>query len=120
MSFLLVSKILNVSLVTKMIEKIIPLCIFCPKMIIYRRDFDKTKFMYFLIKNLFFFLKNIMKFGKKNQQYYQKEYNGELMYNKKCLKAEKIQYKEGCDFIFKRAILIDTVYKKMKTIMLKC
>ena len=55
MSFLLVSKILNVSLVTKMIEKIIPLCIFCPKMIIYRRDFDKTKFMYFLIKNNFFF-----------------------------------------------------------------
>ena len=34
-----------------------------------------------------------MKFGEKNQQYYQKEYNGELMYNKKCLKAEKIQYK---------------------------
>ena len=41
------------------------------------------------------------------------------MYNKKCLKAEKIQYKEGCDFIFKRAILIDSVYKKMKTILLK-
>ena len=66
MSFLLVSKILNVSLVTKMIEKIIPLCIFCPKMIIYRRDFDKTKFMYFLIKNnLFFFEKYNEIWGKK-------------------------------------------------------
>ena len=32
-------------------EKNIALCIFCPKMIIYRRDFDKTKYMYFLIKD---------------------------------------------------------------------
>ena len=32
---------------------------------------------------------------------------------------KKFNIKEGCDFIFKRAILIDSVYKKMKTIMLK-
>ena len=28
-------------------KKIIPLFIFCPKMTIYRKDFDKAKFMYF-------------------------------------------------------------------------
>ena len=31
-------------------KKIIPLFIFCPKMTIYRKDFDKAKFMYFWIK----------------------------------------------------------------------
>ena len=36
-------------------KKIIPLCIFLPKMIICRRDFDKTKCMYFLIKDEKFF-----------------------------------------------------------------
>ena len=44
--------------------------IFFPKMIVYRRDFDKTKCVSFLIKNEKF-LKNIMKFGKKCQQHYQ-------------------------------------------------
>ena len=31
-------------------KKIIPLCIFCPKISIYRRTFDKTLCMYFFIK----------------------------------------------------------------------
>ena len=31
-------------------RKIITLFIFCPEMTIYRKDFDKTKCMYFLIK----------------------------------------------------------------------
>ena len=45
-------------------KKIRPLCKFCPKMYIFRRDFDETKCMYLLIKeeNV---LKNQMKFGKK-------------------------------------------------------
>ena len=31
-------------------KEIRPLCIFHPEMYIYRRDFDETKYMYFLIK----------------------------------------------------------------------
>ena len=34
-----------------MLKKIRPLCIFLPKMSAYRKDFDKTKYMYFLIKD---------------------------------------------------------------------
>ena len=36
-------------------KKIRPLCIFQTKMIIYKRDFDNTKRMYFLIKDEHFF-----------------------------------------------------------------
>ena len=32
-------------------KKIIPLCIFLPKMTAYRKDFDQAKFMSFLIKD---------------------------------------------------------------------
>ena len=32
-------------------ENIKPLCIFLPKMTAYRKDFDETKHIYFLIKN---------------------------------------------------------------------
>ena len=32
-------------------KKIIPLCIFLPKMTAYRKDFDPAKFMSFLIKD---------------------------------------------------------------------
>ena len=38
-----------------MIKKIIHLCIFHPKRSIYKRDFDKTKYMHFLIKGEKFF-----------------------------------------------------------------
>ena len=41
----------NVSLATKMLKKIRPLCKFPPKMSPYRRDFDETKYMSFLIKD---------------------------------------------------------------------
>ena len=37
-------------LVTKMIKKIIHVCICCPRINIFSRDFDKTKCIYFLIK----------------------------------------------------------------------
>ena len=42
-----------------------PLCIFFPKMSVYRKDFDKTKCMSFLIKDEKF-KKNLMKFGRKS------------------------------------------------------
>ena len=45
-------------------KKMRPLCIFRPKMSIYKRDFDKTRCMYYSIKDEIL-LKNIMKFEKK-------------------------------------------------------
>ena len=46
-------------------QKLRPLCIFLQKMSVYRRDFDETKYMTFLIKDDEL-LKNIMKFGEKS------------------------------------------------------
>ena len=43
----MVKRVSNVSLATK----IRPLCIFFPKMSAYRKDFDETKYMSFLIKD---------------------------------------------------------------------
>ena len=45
-------KVLNISLGTKLIlKKVIPLCIVLPKMSAYRKSFEETKYMYFLIKD---------------------------------------------------------------------
>ena len=41
-------------------KKIRPLCVFLLKMSAYRKDFDETKYMYFLIK-----VDNIIKFRKR-------------------------------------------------------
>ena len=61
-----------------------------------------------------------MKFGKM-LAILSKKINRELIYNTKCLKAEKkVNTKEGFHRICKRVILIDTVYKKMNTIIIKC
>ena len=46
-------------------EKGRPTCIFLPKIHVYRRNFDETKYISFLIKDDEF-LKNMMKFGKKS------------------------------------------------------
>ena len=43
--------ILHILLAIKMQKKVKPLCIFLPKMSAYRRDFDKTKCISFLIKD---------------------------------------------------------------------
>ena len=55
----MVKKGLNVSIL-----KIRPLGKFCPKISIYKRDFDEAKYMSFLIKDEMFLI-NVMKFGKK-------------------------------------------------------
>ena len=47
----MVKKDLNILLVTKILKKIKPLCIFLPKMTAYRKDFDETKYISFLIKD---------------------------------------------------------------------
>ena len=47
----MVKKDLNILMATKMLKKIKPLCIFLPKMSAYRKDFNETKYIYFLIKD---------------------------------------------------------------------
>ena len=42
---------LNILLVTKVLNKIKPLCILLPKITTYRKDFDETKYISFLTKN---------------------------------------------------------------------
>ena len=57
-------------------------------MSIYKRDFDETKFMYFLIKKW----KQIDKYNEiweKVSNIIFKKFNSELVYNKKYLKAKK-------------------------------
>ena len=46
----MLKRVLNISLATKML-KLRPLCIVLPKMSSYRRDFDETKYISFLIKD---------------------------------------------------------------------
>ena len=47
-------------------KKITPLCILLPKMSAYRKDFNKIKFLSFLIKNINY-KKDKMKFAKKSR-----------------------------------------------------
>ena len=67
--------ILNVLLATKMLKKFmhmhIPLCIFLPKMNAYRRGFDRTKCMPFLVIEEKLFEK-YNEIWKKSQQHCQK------------------------------------------------
>ena len=62
------------------------LCIFQPKMSIYRRDFDKTKYMYQLIKNEKNF-DEYNKIWKKVSNIIKSKTNRELIHDKKYLKA---------------------------------
>ena len=47
----MVKKDLNILLGTEMLKKIRPLCIFLPKMSAYRKNFDETKYISFLVKD---------------------------------------------------------------------
>ena len=61
---------------------------FRPKMSIYKIDFDKTKGMYFLIKDEKF-LQNYNEIQGKVSSIIKKEFNSEPVNNKKYLKSEK-------------------------------
>ena len=63
------------------------LCIFFPEVSIYKRCFDKTKCMYFMIKYVKFFDK-YMKVWENVSNIKEKHFNTKLIYNKKYLKAE--------------------------------
>ena len=68
-------------------KEIRPLCIFFPEMSKHKIYSDKTKFMYFMIKEE----KNFDKYMTICEKVcnIMKKINSELVYNKKCLKAEK-------------------------------
>ena len=85
----------------------------------YRREFDKTKCMSLLGK--------IIKFGKKSATLLKKNLTVKISKNKKKSYHEKINTnfhnnklpKEGSQCICLSVILIDSAYKKTKTIILK-
>ena len=103
----MINKFLNNLLPTKMLKNR-PSCIFRPKLSVYRRDFDKTKCMSFLIKDENF-EKTIMKLKKKEQP---QKTNTELVHNRKYLKTKIITYKgkinpkEGSPCIYILVILV--------------
>ena len=47
----MVKRFLNILSPTRILKKIRPLCLFFPKMSGYRRDFDETKYISFLIQD---------------------------------------------------------------------
>ena len=103
-------------------KRVRPLCIFLPKMSAYRRDFDETKYIYFLIKHDELFKKIKVKNSLK------KEFDSEPIYNQKYLKPKVKFYngkikrnfhnniipKEGFQLICLPVILIDSVFRTDK------
>ena len=93
----------------------------------YRRDFDETKYMSFLIKNNEL-LEKCNEIWEKVKKSIKKEFDSETVYNEDCLKAEikfcngKIKKnfhnnkipKEGSQFIYLCVILIDSVFRTSK------
>ena len=71
----------------KDVKKIRPLWIFLSEMSAYRKDFDETKFMSFLIKDDEL-LKNYNKIWKKVKNTNNKEFDSDPVYNEKYLKAK--------------------------------
>ena len=105
-------------------KRIRPLCIFLPKMSVYRRDFDETKYMSFLIKDDEL-LEKYNEIWEKVKNSIRKEFDSEPVYNEKYLKAKIKSYngkintnshnnkitKEGSQFICLSVILIDSVFR---------
>ena len=96
------------------------LCMFLPKMCSYKRDFDETKYISFLIKYNEL-LEKYNEILEKVKNSIKKEFDSEPVYNEKYLKAKIRSYngkintnfrnnntqKEGSQFIYLFVILID-------------
>ena len=78
---------MNFSLATKMLNKISPSCIFIPKISAYRREFDETKCMSFLIKDDELSEK-YNEIWEKVKNSIKKEFDSKVVYNEKYLKAK--------------------------------
>ena len=108
-------------------KKIRPLCIFHPNISAYRKDFDETKYISFLIKDDEL-LEKYNEIWKKVKHSLKKEFDSEPVYNEKYLKANIKSYKgkiktnshdnkiqkEGSQFICLSVILIDSVFRTNK------
>ena len=108
-------------------KKIRPLCIFLPNMSAYRKDFDESKYISFLIKDDEL-LEKYNEIWEKIKNSLKKEFDSEPGYNEKYLKAKIKPYngkihtnfhdnkvsKEGSQFICLSVILIDSVFRKCK------
>ena len=68
-------------------KKIKPSCIFLPKMTEYRKDFDETKYIYFLIKDDEL-LEQYNEIWEKLKNSLKKELGSNPIYNEKYLKAK--------------------------------
>ena len=79
--------------------KIRPLCIFLPKMRTYRRDFDKTQDMSFLIKDDEL-LEKYNEIWEKVKNSIRKEFDSKPVYNEKYLKAKIKSYNGKSTQIF--------------------
>ena len=91
----MVKKDLNISLATKIqrCNQNRPLCIFPPKMSVYRRDFAETKCISSLIKD-HELLEKYNEIWEKVKNSLKKEFDSEPVYNEKHLKAN-IKYYNG-------------------------
>ena len=72
-------------------KKIKPSCIFLPKMTEYRKDFDETKYIYFLIKDDEL-LEQYNEIWEKLKNSFKKELGSNPIYNEKYLKAKIKSY----------------------------
>ena len=72
-------------------KKIKPSCIFLPKMTEYRKDFDETKYIYFLIKDDEL-LEQYNEIWEKLKNSLEKELGSNPIYNEKYLKAKIKSY----------------------------
>ena len=121
-----IKKDLNTLLVAKVLKKR-PLCIFLPKMRVYRKAFDETKYMSFLIKDNEL-LEKYNEIWKKLENIIKKEFDSEPVYNEKYLKGKiklhnvKIKTnfhnnkipRERSQFICLSVNVIDSVFRKGK------
>ena len=106
-------------------KKIRPLCIFLPKMIAYRRDFDNTKCISFLIKDKKL-LEKYNEIWKNVSSIIKKEFDNKPVYNKRYVKTKIKSYngkmntnfrnneipKEGSQCVCLSVIFSDSVSKK--------
>ena len=122
----LVKMILNMLLAIKMFKKIRRLNIFLQKMSAYRRDFDKTKYMSFLVKDEKL-LEKYNEIWKNVSNIIPKVFDRNPVYNEKYIKTKIKSYngkinttfynktpKEGCEYICLTVIFVDLVYRKDK------
>ena len=78
-------------------------------MIIYKRNFDENRHIYFLIKEENVFIKYI-EILEKVSNIIKTKFNSELIYSKKYLKAEKKNTKGGFQCLYAPIILIKILF----------